>query len=81
MSTKFFENQKTYEKIGKLLAPLTVENVAQFLFFFGLPSTLPFIGHLPGCVVYQGQFAEIIASLQRSNGPFAMYHNVNGAFE
>lgn len=33
MSTKFFENQKTYEKIGKLLAPLTVENVAQFLFF------------------------------------------------
>lgn len=54
--------------------------MAQFFVSLSFPF-LAVIGHLPGCVVYQGQFAEIIASLQSGNGPFAMYHNVDGAFE
>lgn len=84
MSTKFFENQKK-ENLRKNRKTFSLTDslkcgTISFFFLVSLPLC-PFIGHLPGCVVYQGQFAEIIASLQRSNGPFAMYHNVNGAFE
>lgn len=75
MSTKFEskKNRKTFSSTDSL-------RCGAIFFSLSFPF-LAVIGHLPGCVVYQGQFAEIIASLQSGNGPFAMYHNVDGSFE